>query len=326
MAELRSHALQPHEYGRALTSMIFHDPRMRKAWSHAIHYAQACDVPLHLRLRLDDESPALHGIRWELLLDPIRHIPLSRLGTVTMSFTPDQVERMPRIVEQSQLRGVVVHSNPTDLKSFQLAPLIPLMGFHCATALSPLPTVLLNGESGRSAGLDSIITALWRGVGLLVLLAHATRVDDSTYVWLTNDDGTHQPVLAETFVEAISGLPRPPAMVVLASCWSGGEGDFEGDHRSLGAMLARAGVGSVVAQIGAAPMDAVSSMLPRFLAGVMRENNALTAMSEMRAAAAAGGINHAMRLWCSARSGQVWQPSRRRGTDLLPETMREWRA
>lgn len=320
---LRSLCLDRQTYGRELTSILFHDQRMMRAWSHATHYAAACDVPLHVRLRLDDDTPALHGIRWELLHDPIRHAPLSTTGTTTLSFAPEQVLRMPRIPERSQLRGVVVHSNPSDLEQFQLAPLTPLMGFHCATALSPLPTVLLDGAAGRSASLDSIITALWRGVGVLVLLAHATQINGETYVWLSNDDGTHQPISGETFVAAISGLPRPPAMIVLASCWSAGIGDLEGDHRSLGAMLARAGVGSVVAQVGAAPMQAVSTLLPRFLASVMQENNTLTAMSSMRAGAAASGIDHAMRLWCSARSGRVWRPAR---TGLLPETTREWTA
>lgn len=69
--------MDPREYGRKLTAMLFADQRLLSAWSQARGFASGAGLALRLRLRLDVSTP-LHSLAWETLQDPISQAPLAQ--------------------------------------------------------------------------------------------------------------------------------------------------------------------------------------------------------------------------------------------------------
>jgi CHAT domain len=303
---LRGLSLDPDAYGEALTGMLFSDLRLVRAWQHAVGYARTCGINLHVRLRLSDETPVLHSLQWELLQDPTTRVPLADVSWIRLSRSLDVVEHRRRgLPERGALRAVVVRSNPPDLPQFGLSPIPQSLGQHCAAAISGLPTLLLDGTVHQPT-LENIARALWRGVGILVVLAHATRQGEETYLWLTDHAGNALWVSGAAFVRTIAGLPRPPMLVVLASCWSGGGNDEERDISALAAQLARSGIDAVVGQVGAVPISVVGTALPILLQVATEQNDVLAGVAAANIVARASAWS--TRLWCSTRTGELWRP------------------
>jgi hypothetical protein len=309
--QLCSLSLNPAGYARALTEILFHEPRMLNAWRHARAYSQAIELPLHVRLRIADDLPLLHDVRWELLRDPDSGEDLSRSGRVMISRTLDRIDTPQReLPTRKMIRSLVALSSPADLGRFGMAPITHEIGLRAAQALQPLPTMLVDGSAGHYANLQTISRGLWRGSGILVVFAHGVRADGEVMLMLQDDQGERQMVCASELVEVLGGLPRLPVAVVLVSCLSGGTGDGSDDGlTSLGSRLARRGVGAVLALAGMAHMSIADRFVPAFLSGLSEHGNVLTALGGARATLYTD--RWMPRLWLNGRDGQLWEEPRR---------------
>lgn len=81
-AALLEATLDPGEYGRRLTAMLFADERLRDAWRQARGFAHGAQSALRLRL---DPADDLHSLHWETIRDPISDMPLARNQQVLLS-------------------------------------------------------------------------------------------------------------------------------------------------------------------------------------------------------------------------------------------------
>ncbi|NNJ13443.1 CHAT domain-containing protein [Chloroflexales bacterium ZM16-3] len=306
-ARLSSLALDPTGYAIALTEMLFSERQMVSAWHHARAYSDAIEIPLHVRLRISDDLPILHDIRWELLRDPNSGEDLSRSGRVWISRALDRIDTPQRdLPTRKMIRSLVVLASPPDLGRFGMAPIPVEVGLRAAQALLPLPTMLIDGSAGHYANLQTISCGLWRSSGILVVFAHGVRADGEVALVMQNDDGTRQMVSAGDMVEVLGGLPRMPVAVVLVSCMSGGMGDgFDDGLTSLGGSLARRGVSAVLALAGMAQMSLADSFVPTFLSDLSEHGDALNALG--RARATLPDDRWMPRLWLNGRSGQLWE-------------------
>ncbi|NTW01022.1 MAG: CHAT domain-containing protein [Oscillochloris sp.] len=279
---------------------------MINAWRHAREYSEAIKIPLHVRLRISDDLPLLHDIRWELLRDPNTDEDLSRSGRVWISRTLDRIDIPQRErPTRKMIRSLVALSSPSDLDQFGLAPIPREVGLRAAQALQPLPSMLVDGSAGHYANLQTISRGLWRGSGILVVFAHGVQVQDETMLYMQNDEGGREMVRSSDLIEVLSGLPRLPAAVVLISCITGGMGiGCDDGMTSLGSRLARRGVSAVLALAGQAQMSITDHFVPTFLADLAEHGDVLTSLAHARATLAAD--RWAPRLWLNGRDGRLW--------------------
>jgi len=157
-------SMDPAAYAHALSEMLFHNEKMVSSWHHARSYSDALDIPLNVRMRIADDLPLLHDIRWELLRDPHTGEDLSRSGRVWISRALDRIETPQRDKPtRGMIRAMVALSNPIDLGRFGLAAISQQVGLRAAQAPQPLPTMLVDGSAGHYANLQTISRGLWRG-------------------------------------------------------------------------------------------------------------------------------------------------------------------
>src|SRR5262249_31346158 len=67
----------PVEYGKTLTSQLFRDPQVLAFYGNIKTAFERTGRVLRLRLLIGPSAPELHGLRWELLLDPETNSPLA---------------------------------------------------------------------------------------------------------------------------------------------------------------------------------------------------------------------------------------------------------
>jgi hypothetical protein len=299
-------ALDLTAYAKALTGMIFSHPITASAWRHARDYSEASEIPLHVRIRIADDLPRCHDVRWELLRDPHTGEDLSRSGRVWISRALDRIDIAQRDrPTRGMIRSLVALSSPPDLARFGLAPIPQEMGRQAAQALQPFPTMLIDGSAAHYASLETIARGLWRSSSILVIFAHGVRVAGETLLYMQDESGNRQMVRAADVVEAIGGLPHLPVAVVLISCMSGGVGCGEGDGlSSLGARLARLGVSAVLAIAGMVPVQTAEQFVPTFLSDLVATGDVLMALSHARATL--NTDRWMPRLWLNGRDGKLW--------------------
>jgi hypothetical protein len=299
-------SMDPAAYAQALSEMLFHSEKMVSSWRHARSYSDALDIPLNVRMRIADDLPLLHDIRWELLRDPHTGEDLSRSGRVWISRALDRIESPQRDKPtRGMIRALVALSNPIDLGRFGLATISQQVGLRAAQALQPLPTMLVDGSAGHYANLQTISRGLWRGCGILVIFAHGVRADGETILVMQDDNGERLMVPASELVEVIGSLPRMPVAVILVSCMTGGLGTGNDDGlTSLGSRLARRGVSAVLALAGLAQMSVTDHFVPTLLADLAEHGDMLSALGHARATLHID--RWSPRLWLNERDGQLW--------------------
>ncbi|EFO80705.1 hypothetical protein OSCT_1398 [Oscillochloris trichoides DG-6] len=305
-AQLCALTLDPTIYAQELTAMLFQDERAATAWKHARTYSDTVEVPLHVRIRIADDLPFLHDIRWELLRDPNTNEDLSRSGRVWISRTLDRLNNTQRErPNRKMIRTLVALSSPSDLSRFGLASIEQRVGLQAAQALHPLPTMLLDGSARHYANLETLSRGLWRYPGLLVVFAHGLRTNGDTMLVMQDDEGQRQMVPASEFIEMLGGLPHMPVAVILISCMSGGLGNSADENlTSLGERLSRRGISAVLALAGLASMNLTETFVPTLLANLAHEGDILTALGQARASLHVD--RWSPRLWLNGRDGQLW--------------------
>ena len=122
-------------------------------------------------------------------------------------------------------------------------------------------------RAARRRAWPELAAALRDGPDVLYLVCHGSSPQGRPVLWLEREDGTGERVAGEELAQALEGLPRRPALVVLASCQSAGRTHDPHALAALGPRLAQAGVGAVVAMQG----DVTQATAGRFLAAFFAE-------------------------------------------------------
>jgi hypothetical protein len=280
-------------YGRALTSALFSDLRLRDFYVRAFALAESAAAPLRLRLRLDPADPALSGLRWETLHDPDRAIrPLAPTQQVLLARAAAAGSLAPRALPaRPQLRALLAVADPADGHRFGLGPLAPTGGpERVREALAELPTALLPAPAARRrTTLAEVMDGLHDGAHVLVLVAHGRLPPGGqAAVYLEDAHGNTSPVTGAELAGRIGDLAVKPLLAVLAVCDSAGDDYGDGSLHALAPLLARAGVPAVIGGQGKLPVELVAALLPPLLRELRRDGQVDRALAVARAALPAG--------------------------------------
>jgi ATP/maltotriose-dependent transcriptional regulator MalT len=311
IGELLALSLDHKVYGKRLTQMLFADPRLQEIFVDARDQAEAAQVPLRLRLRLDVADDAIHSLCWEALQDPERGGLLCASEWLLVSRYLDNRGMLPiRIRPRAELKALVVVANPTDLDQYKLVP-IDVAGEveRCSAALADIPTTILAHDYGGRPTLNNIATALRDGPDILYLVCHGTLRDGRPYLWLEGENGRIDRLEGQQFVEMLKRLARRPLLIVLVSCRSAGQAHAAGAVTTLGPQLAAGGVTAVAAMQGDISMETVATFMPTFFRELRRDG-----CIDRAFAVARGDVLNLPDWWMPVlflrvRDGMIWSES-----------------
>jgi CHAT domain/SIR2-like domain len=314
--ELEELVLDPGAYGRTLGQALLGGD-VGDAYRQAIAAAQAQGVTLRVRLFVGPSATALHGLRWETMLDPRDGSPLLTDENIVFSrYLSSNDWRPVRLRPKSALRALVVVSGPTDLDRFQARDLSPVAVEEevqrAQDGLSPLPSRVLSNHGEVTEA--RLFEELRDGCDILYLVCHGYLAGDEPYLILENEDGTSARVRGGALVERIRDLTKVPRLVVLASCQSAGLGEAKqtddgGVLAALGPRLAEAGIPAVLAMQGDISMETVSRFMPTFFHELQRDGQIDRAMAAARGAVRDRHDWWAPTLFMRLRSGRIWYVS-----------------
>ena len=315
-SELEELELDPEAYGRTLGQALLGGD-VGDAYRQAIAAAQTQGVTLRVRLFVGPSATALHGLRWETMLDPRDGSPLLTDENIVFSrYLSSNDWRPVRLRPKSALRALVVVSGPTDLDRFQARDLAPVAVEEevqrAQDGLSPLPSRVLSNHGEVTEA--RLFEELRDGCDILYLVCHGYLAGEEPYLILENEDGTSARIRGGALVERIRDLTKVPRLVVLASCQSAGLGEAKqtddgGVLAALGPRLAEAGIPAVLAMQGDISMETVSRFMPTFFHELQRDGQIDRAMAAARGAVRDRHDWWAPTLFMRLRSGRIWYVS-----------------
>lgn len=310
-ARLLASSVDAQSYGAELSGALIADQRVREAWITARASAEARDLPLRIRLRLDPGDPELHGIRWETVFDD-QGVALARSERFLLSRYLDSADMTRfRTPARPEVTALIVVASPANLPQFNLAPFdASAEAARVSQALADIPAAtLITGSSAGPVTLPAVIDALRFGYSVLYLVCHGTIVRGIPYLALENEAGEVEWVPGEELAERIRdlGSERRPALVVLASCQSVGVGQDGATPAALGAQLARAGVAAVIGMQGNVPQAMVARMMPRFFEQLAEDGQIDRALAVARTGLRPDDPWWMPVLFLRARDGRLWR-------------------
>jgi tetratricopeptide (TPR) repeat protein len=303
VARLRELALDPAAYGLALGEMVLVQA-ISRALDQARVAAQRANVSLRLRLVVPSE---LHLLRWETLRDPAHPDGplLTTGGQILFSRYLSSADWTP--VQPRPLggrRALVLLASPSDLADYGLAPFdVAAERAIIEQSLGEIPTTVLG--MGQ-ATLSAFVEALRSGPDILYLMAHG-RVDaeGETWLYLEDADGQTAPVRGSEVAARIAEQAVRPQLVILGSCESAGDGHGEA-LLTLGPLLARAGVGAVLAMQGKITLETLRTFLPACLKALVEDGRIDQAVSHARGLVRDRADFWAPVLFLRLQSGRLW--------------------
>lgn len=269
------------EYGEALTEMLFSQNAIRREWEKVYAYIQGFSnkepVELSFRLRLDNP---FHMLKWELIKNPLTGYPLSLSERILFSRYFDSSDMAPvQIPKKPNIKVLIAAANPSDLSNYKLAPVDVEGEFsRITTALENISCITIH------ATLNNIFDELRNGCNILYLVCHgfsSRRDNGETYLFLEDGQGKSQKISGKDFAHRIQNLKTPPLLIILASCQSAA---FESSSSgiSIGPLLSKAGVASVIAMQGNVTMDTVAYLMPPFIQQLMKNGRVDQALAVAR--------------------------------------------
>jgi formylglycine-generating enzyme required for sulfatase activity len=332
---LRGLAADAEAYGRSLSSRLFADPAVHRAFAQARSTTQTLGLSLRLRLYIGPSAPELHNLCWETLREPKQSAPLSLSEQVLFSrYLSSQDWRPVPPQPQGDLRALVVIANPTDLDDYEpggqrLTPLsVEGELARARKGLEGIPLTPL--ASGGSATLNNLADRLRDGgngpYDILYLVCHGALVQGEPHLWLEGEGGEADVVPGSELVARLQEMQQLPRLVVLASCQSAGKGEAArasdgGVLAALGPRLAEAGVPAVLAMQGNVTMATVADFMPVFFRELQRDGQIDRAMAVAR-----GTVRQRLDWWMPVlfmrlRDGLLFAPT---SPDAAPEIPREY--
>lgn len=305
--------ISPERYSRILSTMLFTNSMVREAMIHGRAHARGARVPLRFRLRLEGNDPDLHAVRWELLRDPTTSRYLCQHPQFLFSRYLDSQDDTPVAPAAEKLSSAIIAvAMPSDITQYGLKPsdkereieraCLALTGVH----VNALPACTL----------EALTRALWQGPDILYLYCHgAISTDTSRHavVYLESVDGTTEAVSAQSLVDMIVHLPHRPRLVVLASCQSAGSRSSEDSLLAFGPMLAKAGVGAVIAAFDDLTTKTIDAGIPVLFTELLKHGRIDQAMVAARVALAVSQDDWwRLVLFLRLRDGRIFRPSGRR--------------
>jgi hypothetical protein len=292
--------------GRALTECLFADPAVLSHYQQACAAAETAGAVLRVRLFIGPTAPELHALRWESLLDPCTSTPLATRERVVFSrYLSSHDWRPVKLRPRESLRALIVIANPIDLVDYQMAAVdVDGERGRVKDALGEIPIEEVTGPSTFSR----LIDRLREEFDILYLVAHGVMDADDPILWLEDDAGASDKRPGRDLVDRLGELPRPPRLVVLASCRSGDTGAQADDGAlvALGPRLAEAGIPAVVAMQGNVSMDTVARFMPAFFLELCRDGQIDRAMATARFKVKGRPDMASLVLFLRLTSGRIW--------------------
>ncbi len=319
LERLRERMYEPDAYGKILTESLFGlrgENEVRQAFEHARSYAQHHDVPLRVRLLVGPTASELHAVWWETLRDPQDGTALLTDESILFSRYLASLDWRPVGVRpHSELRALVAIANPSDLAEYEpggrtLPPINVAKELErIERAMGRMPITPL--ASAGAATLARVVDGLRQGHDTLFLLCHGYLADGEPQILLEDETGKAHQVPGIELVDALRDLPRPPRLVVLASCQSAGDGAGtssadRGALAALGPRMAEAGVPAVLAMQGDVSMETTAQFMEVFFTQLNQDGQIDRALAVARRA-----VKHRRDWWAPVlfmrlRSGRVW--------------------
>lgn len=288
---LRTLAADPEAYGRRLGETLFAGP-VGAGYRQVTAAAERADEQLRVRLRLPEsaEAPELHAIAWERLYHPyhdqwqplatLAQTPFSRFLRVA-SLEPYQ----PVAVRPLKLLAVI--ASPATLAGASLYPipaadrqaLLDVLG-----AGDGIDLTVLASDTPTPPTRQALQAALAAGFDVVHCLCHGALLDDETYIYLENGDGSADPVPSARLIELFYALAHKPALVVLMSCETAKQPAHPTNFLALGPALVRdGGVEAVISMAESVAMSTAHLFTQQFYRQLATHGVVDRAMNEARA-------------------------------------------
>lgn len=272
---LRAAQLNPEAYGTLLGKALFQES-LRDV------LMRAAAAPLRLLLLVED--PRLKQFRWERLCAPIgpngawQMLAFSQ-QILFSSTLPSRVENNFPLIGRQDLRALIVIANPPPDNPYGLKPFSgELIAQRLHEALHPIPHDFLAtfGDDLPVVGsptLDCLCEQLTvQPYTLLHLVAHGafSQAQTEPIVYLLDEAGQVQPVLASNWITRFAPLRRLPHLVCLSACDTAstrlgpsaqGDGVMEGLAQQMAQDL---GLPAVIGMAGRVSMTTADDLMVRF--------------------------------------------------------------
>ena len=187
-----------------------------------LYRRRAAGAVLRVRLFIGPTAPELHALKWELLLDPGTGKPLATREQFLFSrYLSSHDWRPVKLRPQDSLRALVVIANPSDLGEYQMTKVdVDGERKRAKDALGEIPIIEVSGPETFTHLIDQLRDEF----DILYLVAHGAMIDGEPVLWLEDTSGDSDRRQGRDVVDRLGELPRPPRLVVLASCQSGDTG------------------------------------------------------------------------------------------------------
>jgi hypothetical protein len=316
---------RPNGYGRLLFDQVFADERVRVRFAEAVAVAQARGLLLRVRLFVGPTAPELHSLRWELLTAP-DGTEVSTGEKVRFSRYLGSADWRPvQLRPSNQLRALVVVASPKALANYpRIKPIDVDAAFRRAAEVLPVDKPIQVRGPGT---LGQLTAALSReSYDVLCLVCHGVKSPEESTDAIEPDRKSATKLVFEglandidwrdsgDLVHLLTNLgDRRPALVLLCSCYSAGDGGDDaarnrGDLLSaVGPRLAGAGVPAVLAMQGAVTMTTADRFLTGFFAR-LRETGCVDEAAAVGRLAVADRPDRWMPVVFSRlRDGRIWE-------------------
>ncbi|MGH8929757.1 MAG: CHAT domain-containing protein [Egibacteraceae bacterium] len=319
LEKLREQMYDVENYGKLLTDSLFGargDNEVRHAFEQARRQAQLGGIPLRVRLLVGPTASELHAVWWETLRDPQDGTALLMDESILFSRYLASLDWRPIGVRpHSELRALVAIANPSDLAEYEPGG-STLRRIDVAKelerierAMGRMPITPL--ASAGAATLARVVDGLRQGHDTLYLLCHGYLVDGEPQLLLEDASGRASQIPGVDLIDALGDLPRPPRLVVLASCQSAGDGPGtssidRGTLAALGPRMAEAGVPAVLAMQGDVSMQTTAQFMEVFFFQLNQDGQIDRALAVARRAVGNRRDWWAPVLFMRLRSGRVW--------------------
>lgn len=230
--------LDPAKYGQALGQQLCADLELL---TYLRELSAVAGGRLRIALQLD--PVALHGLHWERLFLPSggAWLPVALgLATPFSRFVSTASWREP-LVPVRPPRVLAVIASPHDGERYGLTALSGADRQNLAQALAPFgPGVTyLDRAQGQPPTLQRLAAALLEGYDLVHILCHG-RAGEEPILYLEQENGATAPTTGPKLLETLLLAAAPPELVVLTACESAVGGTLD-PRTALGYQMVSAG-------------------------------------------------------------------------------------
>jgi len=312
---LRAVADDPHEYGAALSRMVFGSAPVQEAYRRARDASGTRDG-LRIRLHIQKGAPELHALRWELMHEPGATTPLFWSERVWFSrfLSADDLRGAP-LHNPDQVQVLVAVANPTDVQTRWQHPPIDVEAEYRRAEQAVVPrngigqrVIATRRLAGRVSIYDLVSSLRDNYAEVLYLVAHGSiTADGAPHLLLEGDGGEGEIVAGEELVDRLVASGQLPRLVVLASCKSAGGAGTPG-LVALAPRLSQAGVPHVLAMQGDVSIESMQKFMPRFFKELASHGQIDRAVAAARAEILDAPDWWMPVLYTHSRRGLVWPP------------------